>query len=380
MGFQISPSQFKTWLTVLRQPTALAALISVGVHGVLFGAAPSFSSLGMTDLDGTGELGEQRTVPLIELTPEEQSRLPDFSSSAYSLFPGSGNPGSFELLPVPGSTTPITPTEPPATADNSFSSLPPNPFAIGMSPYIPPSRPSITSLPPVVRQPSPSRPTPAPGATQPKPSGATPDTVPSTPTASTPTAQSPGRNTPAEPGAEALLPPPESNGSAANSQTEPLVAAGPEGSGQGTPARRDLLDQLQALAYNATGTTSEEAAAARQAWIASAQAQSTVSNLDVAEPMEVPVAYEGRVCLSPEPVDGLIGVWVQPDGTLGDDPALIKSTGYRLLNEQAASAIAALDFPENQAPAAYEFTIKVDYDSASCIDREEILKSRKAAE
>ncbi|MBD0269175.1 MAG: hypothetical protein ICV77_12890, partial [Cyanobacteria bacterium Co-bin8] len=181
------------------------------------------------------------------------------------------------------------------------------------------------------------------------------------------------------PGAEALLPPPESNGSA-NSPTEPLIAAGPEGSGQGTPPRRDLSDQLQALAYNATGTTSEEAAAARQAWIASAQAQSADPTLDVTEPIEVPVTYEGRVCLSPEPVDGVIGVWVKPDGTLGDDPALLKSTGYGLLNEQAASAIAASNFPESGAPAAYEFTVKVNYDSESCIDREQILKSRGAAE
>ncbi|MBD2258471.1 hypothetical protein [Pseudanabaena sp. FACHB-2040] len=379
MGFKISPSRFKSGLAVLRQPAALAAVLSVGVHGVLFGAAPRFSSLGMAALGGTEELSEQRNVPLIELTPDEQNRLPDFSSSAYSLFPGSGSPDSFELLPVPRSTTPISPISPPPTGDNSFSALPPNPFAIGMSPYIPPSRPSITSLPPVVRQPSPSRPTPAPGVAQPKPSGATPDTAPSTPTDSTPTAQSPGRNTPTEPGAEALLPPPESNGSA-NSPTEPLIAAGPEGSGQGTPDRRDLSDQLQALAYNATGTTSEEAAAARQAWIASAQTQSAVPDLDMTGSSEVEITYEGRVCLSPEPVDGLIGVLVQPDGTLGDDPALLKSTGYRFLNEQAASAIAASDFPESAAPVAYEITVKVNYDSESCIDREQILKSRGAAE
>ena len=131
MGFPNSPSQLTSWLAVVRQPASVAALISVGVHVALFGAAPSFSNLSMAALGSGGEPGEQRTVPLIELTPEEQGRLPDFSSPAYSLFPDAGGTGTFELLPVPGATTPITPP-----SGSSFSSLPN--LAIGMNPYTPP--------------------------------------------------------------------------------------------------------------------------------------------------------------------------------------------------------------------------------------------------
>lgn len=165
-------------------------------------------------------------------------------------------------------------------------------------------------------------------------------------------------------------------------QRGPAIAAGPNAGStsdsQPLQAPRDLSAQVQALAYNATGTTAEEAEVARQSWIGSIQAEAA-ANLAVAEPIEIPVTYEGRICLSPEPVNGLIGVWVRPDGTLGSDPVLLKSTGYGLLNEQAASAIAALQFPESETSVAHEIRILVEHDSESCIDREQILKSRGAA-
>ncbi|HEY9763113.1 MAG TPA: hypothetical protein V6D07_11355, partial [Trichocoleus sp.] len=113
---------------------------------------------------------------------------------------------------------------------------------------------------------------------------------------------------------------------------------------------------------------------ARQGWLAEVQEQLNQPDLEVAETLEISLPYQGRVCLSPEPVDALVGVWVKPDGTLGSDPVLLKSTGYSLLNQGATDTIAAIEFPEGEAPTAYNFNVKVDYADESCLKREQILQ------
>jgi hypothetical protein len=374
MGSPFSPSQFQFWTGLLRQPASIATLISLGFHGVLFGAAPGFSSLNMAALGGTDEQ-QQRTVPLIELSPEEQSRLPDFSSSAYSLFPGAPGSGSFDLLPVPGGQTAI-PSDPFDPSGRSSPVFPPNPFAIGSAPYTPPSlgsRPTIvfpsrrSNLPPVRQPPAsraadPAKPEPAQGR---RPGAAsTPSSGASTPsTAARPSAPAaPGAAS--TPGAAALEPEPRPG----SPTSEPAAGAGPGSA---------LQAQLAALIYSDEGTTAEAAAANRQDWVAALQAETDNPDLAVVEdPVELPVTYQGRVCLSPEPSDGLIGVWIKPDGSLGSEPVLLQSTGYPLLNQQAADAIAELAFPEADADTLYQIAVKVSYDGEGCLKREQILEQR----
>lgn len=67
------------------QPTWLAGAISVGFHGVLFAAGPTFPSLGFEQLTEADLEAERRNVPLVELTAAEQERLPDFSNSFYNF-------------------------------------------------------------------------------------------------------------------------------------------------------------------------------------------------------------------------------------------------------------------------------------------------------
>lgn len=396
MGSPAPTSQLKSLLVALRQPGSIAALISLGVHGALFGAGLGFSSLSMASLAGdSAGATEQRQVPLVELTPEEQNRLPDFSSSAYSLYPGSGT-GSLGLLPVPNSRTPSSISPSPLSPDSKSSvSIPANPFAIGMAPYFPPTDPPVlfpprrsTNLPPVTVAPRtrgnvPRLPAGTP-RNNPNPAAGGPA---STPTASTPTSQG-APDTPPPTSARDLLPEGEGSstatargGSRSGSSTPPTSTAnanGSEGSAENNSeaarSRANLLAHLRALTYNAEGTTSEEASAAQEEWLAGAQEQAKEPDLDVAKTLEVSIPYDGRVCLSPEPVDGLVGVWVKPDGTLGGDPTLLKSTGYSLLNEEAASAIASIEFPKGEAPTAYAFDVKIDYADESCLKPEQILR------
>lgn len=131
------------------------------------------------------------------------------------------------------------------------------------------------------------------------------------------------------------------------------------------------------MIYSSQGTTAEAAAANRQDWVAALQDETDNPDLAVVEePIELPVSYRGRVCLSPEPGDGLIGVWIKADGSLGDQPVLLQSTGYPLLNQQAADAIAELAFPAADADTLYQIAVKVSYDGEGCLKREQILEQR----
>lgn len=400
MGFPAPASQLKLLLVTLRQPGSIAAIISLVIHGALFGAGLGFSSLSMASLGGeSAGAAEQRRVPLVELTPEEQGRLPDFSNSAYSLFPGSGG-NSLGLVPVPSSRTPSSLRPSPLSPDskNDFT-IPPNPFAIGMAPYFPPSRPDVifpprrsTGLPPVTVAPRRNLPQLPAGAPQTRPN-TTPGGAASTPSASTPTAQD-NPDTPPASSARDLLPAPPPT--TARGRTQPgsstptsTANAGSENAGdnpennsennaENEASRSNLLAYLRTLSYNAEGTTGEEGTAARQEWLAEVKEELKQPDLDVAETLEVSIPYQGRVCLTPEPVDGLVGVWVNPDGTLGGEPTLLKSTGYQLLNQEAADAIASVEFPKGDAPAAYDFNVKIDYDESSCLKREQILQQNNA--
>ncbi len=83
-------------------PAVLATVISLTLHGLLWAAPPILSmSREKPDL--------QRTVELVQLTPEEISRLPQFSNSELSLPPLPPSLPSTDVLP------PASPLQPPST-------------------------------------------------------------------------------------------------------------------------------------------------------------------------------------------------------------------------------------------------------------------------
>jgi hypothetical protein len=127
-------------LTTLRRPQWIAAIVSLSFHGALFAAGPSFSSLNTTALGGNNPELEERRVPLIELSAEEQSRLPDFSASPYSLFPDS-NDDLFSLFPPSGNSLPLEPgSDFGASIPIPNPRLPSSSFPTGISPYTFPGR------------------------------------------------------------------------------------------------------------------------------------------------------------------------------------------------------------------------------------------------
>ncbi len=368
----------------LKKPQWIAVILSLGFHGALFAAGPSFSSLNMNALGGDIPEQERRQVPLIELTPEEQSRLPDFSGSAYSLFPDEANP--FELFPPSGSSLPLNP-DPETVAPARPASPRPTPgsgsVAVGISPYRAPQRPSIflprrsplstlpngstfsngIPVPQVTRTPSPS-----------------PEDGPSTTT----TVEPDGFDGPTA--SDLALANPE--GQSGSESSTPLSAANGEG---GETASNPLDQQLADLAYRPENTTEEEGEANLEAWQASLE-ERLPGELDQAEePIEMEFPYVQRLCLDPEPSDALIGLLALPTAE-GDDlelfPQVLKSSGYPFLDQEAMVALNDLKAaPETddaeQAPGLepavlYQVQVNVEYDAATCIDRESLLEGIKS--
>ncbi len=87
-------SPIKSLPETFRSSTSLAILASLGVHGLLWVVLPviPFSSKLV-------EPDSRRTVGLVELTPDEQSRLPQVSTSPPSLPPFGMEPSGLPTLP-----------------------------------------------------------------------------------------------------------------------------------------------------------------------------------------------------------------------------------------------------------------------------------------
>lgn len=363
-------------ITTFRKPQWIAALVSLGFHGVLFAAGPSFSSLNMTALGGSDPELEERRVPLIELTAEEQSRLPDFSPSS-SLFP-SNDDDLFSLFPPSGDSLPLEPgSDFGASIKIPAPRLPSTSFPSAISPYTSPGRSTIRLSP--RRSTLPSIPnSSALGRRSETPTqGSTPQS------ASTPTAAAPeDANAPSA--ADLELRQDATPGNTASST--PSVALNPSApnTSDDTEQANDLLARVE---FSDDQTSAAEVETAKAAWLQAIEAKLGDTVAKAPEPLIIEVPYSGRLCLEPEPTDGLIGVVGVPDEDDGLQlwTAVLKSTGYPFLNQAAEQALQDLQQQagtEDEKPIAintqYEVVVEVDYDSQNCISREALLQSRTA--
>ena len=139
-------SLIQTLPETLRSSTSLAALASLGIHGLLWAVLPvlSFDSSSTTDQS-------QRTVGLVELTADEQSRLPQASTPQVTLPPFATQSSELPPLPPPPSlnllpSAPQPSVLPPLPPTASFKILPPATQQSVLPPLPPPS--SLRILPP----------------------------------------------------------------------------------------------------------------------------------------------------------------------------------------------------------------------------------------
>lgn len=334
-------------LAWLCQPTWLAGLISVGFHGVLFAASPTFTELDLNALAEPDPDAEARRVSLVELTAAEQQRLPDFSNSFYSLSPWDSNPG-IELVPGEAPLGNVTPGTG-ATSNGNITRV--NPNAVGRQSPWPLagnySNPGKQGTQTEANRPSGGTAT---GGTQ----NGTGTTIITTPPASSGSQAAGGQpSTPAE----------DSNpaGSADDLNREPTNPAGPA-DGALPEARAEAL--AAALTYD-----DRLPGEIRADWEEEAAAVLGVTELPLQQiSLPVPALVEGlQPCFSPAPHQGLIAALVA-DGKLTQPPELLISTGYPLLNQRAMDRVTALNFANVEQSTAYQFVVDVAYAADRCVD------------
>lgn len=79
---------------------------------------------------------------------------------------------------------------------------------------------------------------------------------------------------------------------------------------------------------------------------------------------EIPVEYPLPDCLDTPPLDGSIGVVIDANGVLKDEPEILGSTGYGILDDKAIADIKA--WPFNPAEGqVYTFRVRVNYDACA---------------
>ncbi|WP_156119895.1 hypothetical protein [Leptolyngbya sp. KIOST-1] len=359
-------------LTTLRQPQWIAAIASLGFHGALFAAGPSFSSLNMTALGGQTPELEERRVPLIELTAEEQNRIPDFSAPNYSLLPGNDD-DLFSLFPPSGNSLPLEPgSDFGASIKIPTPQLPSSSFSSRISPYISPGSSTIRLSP---------RTSNLPGRPSTGSLGQQAETTPenSTPSASTPTASTPdGTNQPSAADLE-LRQDRNQNNTATSAPLNPSSSAAPSASNQNQAS--ELLARVE---FSDEQTSAADVETAKSAWLQTVRSKLGDTVAEAPAPLTIEVPYTGRLCLAPEPSNGLIGMVGVPDETEGLKlwTTVLKSTGYPFLNQAAEQALQ--DFQqranrENNSLASntlYQVVVEINYNSQNCLSREALLQSR----
>lgn len=301
----------------LSQPASIAMAASVGIHGLLFVLLPMLPSNSFEPSDN-----EQRTVDLVELTPDELSRLPDLSTPETPDFPKipdvqANDPSRNDLFRSPSTLSRIPQLSVPSS----------QPF------FIPPYPPPIAIQPSVPRSITPSA-----------PPTATPPSSPSPSPAQTPQPQQPTPNL----GETRDLPELATIDPTVPLEGESIPVRPEESSAQ--PSETLMAEQAQLrelFTFNEEGTTNEEANIAYGTWFLEELGQQS------GEPLKIPIKASytvtacrilGRIQDDPKRLNAIYGVVVDPDGSLKGNPQLVRSSGFKYFNQQALEAIAQYDF------------------------------------
>jgi outer membrane biosynthesis protein TonB len=330
----------------LRNPTWISTIASIGLHGILGIVLPLLPHTP----SGLTEPGIPHPVSLVELTPEQQNRLPDFSTPQI-LFPSipPSNPEIYSLRPLPNPFTTI-PTPLPLP---SFSIpplfIPPPPLAARRPPQPLPSRSSIPT------------PTPTPA----NPPAQTESSPPPTQFGRGPGPSELGRLTLPRnqrgPNLEGKKP------NATAGSPSPNSSAEPQPSSPTTPTeQRD-----NSVAYNPEGTDPQSGINAFSQWF------TLVSEALGPEWQELSVTapYPKEVCEISPKREGTawIGVVVNAEGQVVDDPAepqLLLSSGYLLFNQQAMEFVKNYEFEKTENPQTYVVSVEFKHNADDCAPSE----------
>ena len=157
----------------------------------------------------------------------------------------------------------------------------------------------------------------------------------------------------------------------------------------------------KSLAYNEAETMNERAKRSRDQWTANLQQQANTSSPESVAITEISDAFQisypiqvsedllleedlkeqlsGRevsVCLEKDPSNAEVGVFFDAQGNVVDEPTILRSTGYLLLDEEVKAMVVnarslppgnLLASPQNRRSNAYILEVNVNYDKESCV-------------
>lgn len=355
MGF-MSSSFSKALLLNLRRiglnPSAIPALLSLGVHGLLFAILPvlPYAAFELT------EPHDERSVDVVELTDDELSRLPDFSTAQIEL------PPIFQDSPTNSSNLPLVPlpNQPPNPSTFNSPLFPSSPWSSSITiPSFPPLPPPISTAPPP-RSPVAPPPEAEPPVEEETPQTALDEVVPDE---ENPVAAEDTEPAPIDTEQETIpdSPPPQRS-------DEEIIA----GLMQEQEAMRERIAQLS---QDDTGIGDEavlgnlgEWAEAIGAWFEGNQQKFDQINLK--EPTLVAGVYPEIACELQASRFAWVGVLVDAEGRVIDEPGfaprLIHGSGYRIFNEQAIVDAKAHTFEPTGEKEAYLVQVDYEYPNPTC--------------
>ncbi|WP_084639787.1 energy transducer TonB [Geitlerinema sp. PCC 9228] len=360
-----------------RQSTWLAVVLSVGMHGLFF--ATILPNLEFADSE-EASLEPPPSVDMVELSPQQQQRLPDFSANLpdFSSSPTPQTSGSSRLFPplppLPSpDTSPLPQTEytPPqtfnyATGNNNRSTPVPQPTQVPA-----PSATSDTSTSGETEvSPTPeatqegSSPPPSPVFTSPAHKIAAgpmpPDTLASPPPATPESSPSPAA-------------------SAGSSQSPtPSILNEDLNAEDISPERRE---QLQALLEDARQERLGEQRSQSTAQRGEAMADSLEAYLDWMESLRsnypqvedtsaktVTDFYPAAACESQLQGKAVVGVLVGSGGEFLEGPVLLNSSESDILDRAAVNYVKEQNFSSPDAPQAYWVAFDFQYAEKQCTE------------
>lgn len=339
-----------------------AVVGSLGVH-VLFWIVVPFLPSG----DRRNESEIQRPVELVELSPAEKERLPDFLTEDVPL-PEVAPSAS---LPTP-QNTPLT--QGPGRPQVRFSPIlppffvppPPSEFPTYRPNFRPRTRTTIVqpSTPPSVAAATPA-PSAAPSRTPSPAPAATPSPSPTESPAPNPTEGQATETPPTPPAATGGRPRYNRPNNAARPTSPQLVAA-----------RQAQAEQPELFAFNEAGTTNDELRNSDRDWFLTAvELLGEDYDPDLYDPtdegfplVEINAAYPEEACVQRLEGTAIVGVVVGPDGKPLEDsePTILQSSGYGFLNEQAKQIAQSYGFDEADKRIAYRVRVSFAPDQEVC--------------
>jgi TonB family protein len=129
---------------------------------------------------------------------------------------------------------------------------------------------------------------------------------------------------------------------------------------------------LQRFGYSEAVTHRDVYNSNLKQWESLIQQQTGISDLTAEiDRSQLSITYQQRVCLRAEPGEARVGVLVNPDGSQRQEPVLLRSSGYAVLDQEAVELVKRHNFGPAPTLKAYTVPVKnrLDYGRQPCIGR-----------